>query len=124
MAKHQLPKEYLKNGGPGRPKGSVSGRSQALAVLDEVCGDTKIKEVMRKELMAKAMANPVGFFMKIVVPLIPKEAVINMNLHEDTNNAILETLSELTTKDLEKLAYPDKAGASRPSKVGKDRSGS
>ena len=77
-------------GGPGRPKGS--GRSQALAVLDEVCENTKVKSAIRKELMKKALQNPLAFFMKIVVPLLPKElsldekSIINIYFRKDGNN--------------------------------------
>jgi len=64
--------------GPGRPKGSLSGRSQALAILDEVYKEVKVKEALKKAIREKALANPLGTFMKIVVPLLPKEATIDI----------------------------------------------
>lgn len=67
-----LPEKYRREGGPGRPKGSLSGRAQALAVLDEVCADKKVKAAIKKELMKRALENPMAFFMKVIMPLLPK----------------------------------------------------
>lgn len=86
--KNRLPEKYLKNGGPGRPKGS--GRSQALAILDEVCADGKVKAAIRKQLMEKALQNPMAFFMKVIVPLAPKDTNLTANIGDIILKVIYE----------------------------------
>ena len=64
--------------GPGRPKGSVSGRRQALALLDEILGEEESKRAMRDALRHHLQKNPVAFFRQLVMPLLPSEAKIEV----------------------------------------------
>ena len=64
--------------GPGRPKGSVSGRRQALALLDEILGEEDSKRAMRDALRQHLQKNPVAFFRQLVMPLLPSEAKIEV----------------------------------------------
>ena len=67
-------------GGPGRPKGSKSGRRAALDLLDGVLAEKMSKKETREALAAdvekKFGGNPLGFFLKVIVPLIPRELLI------------------------------------------------
>ena len=100
-----------KVGGPGRPKGS-SGRTQALAVIDSILINGK--ERLRKEFKAAFEKDPIDFWEKYGQPLLPKEAILDVNLEQAGENEILiqldEKLSGLSVKVLEALAYPNKAG--------------
>ena len=64
--------------GPGRPKGSLSGRRQALALLDEILGEEDSKRAMRDALRQHLQKNPVAFFRQLVMPLLPSEAKIEV----------------------------------------------
>ena len=65
--------------GPGRPKGSVSGRRQALAILDEILAEEGSKEAMRQALRQSLLKNPVAFFRNLVTPLLPSEAKLEID---------------------------------------------
>ncbi len=66
-----------KSGNPGgRRKGSVGGRSLALAVLDAMLAKSSNREKLARALQAKFSKDPVGFFRTMVMPLVPKEAKV------------------------------------------------
>ena len=58
----------------GRPKG---GRSQALEVLDSFLAEKKSKEALKVAFRKEFYKNPIRFFERIVMPLVPKD--INLN---------------------------------------------
>jgi hypothetical protein len=62
--------------GPGRPKGSVSGRTRALQILDEILEEAENQEAMREALTGMLRRDPVRFFRDIVMPLLPRHAVL------------------------------------------------
>ncbi len=68
--------------GPGRPRGSISGRRQALALLDEILGEEDSKRAMRDALRQHLQKNPVAFFRQLVMPLLPSEAKIEVENSE------------------------------------------
>ena len=70
--------EYMRKGGPGRPKGS-SGRTKALAVLDGVIGKASNRKVLRESLQQRFDEAPDKFWKEYVVPLLPKEMQIDVN---------------------------------------------
>lgn len=61
--------------GPGRPKGSVSGRTLALNMLDRVLAEESTQERLADALRKYFEADPVRFFRQIIMPLLPSEAV-------------------------------------------------
>ena len=67
-------------GGPGRPKGSKSGRRAALDLLDKVLLAKMSKretwEALEKDVDDKYGKNPLGFFLKVIVPLVPREILV------------------------------------------------
>lgn len=64
--------------GPGRPRGSVSGRGRALQILDEIMAEEENLALLKKALQANFEANPMRFFRQIIMPLLPKDVVLNM----------------------------------------------
>ena len=61
--------------GPGRPKGSVSGRTMALNLLDRVLAEESTQERLADALREYFEADPVRFIRQIIMPLLPSEAV-------------------------------------------------
>lgn len=58
----------------GRPKGITTGRTQAVALLDDVLKEPDVRRVMREKLRAYILDDPVRAFRKLVIPLLPREA--------------------------------------------------
>ncbi|MFX0133027.1 MAG: hypothetical protein ACFFDN_05205 [Candidatus Hodarchaeota archaeon] len=78
----------LKNltpGGPGRPKGSKSGRTLVLQTLDKILAEQKTQEKIREFYQAKIDENLDQFLRDHVYPFIPKEAKLNL-FGDDENN--------------------------------------
>lgn len=66
-----------KSGNPGgRRKGSVGGRSLALAVLDGMLVKSRNRTALERALQKEFSENPLRFFKTIVMPLLPKEAKV------------------------------------------------
>lgn len=83
MARNKLPKEFLEKGGPGRPKGSVSGRSRCVQILDEMMSDAGNEQLLKEDLQKLFKQNPAGFYLKFIVPLIPKD--VNLDVQGNVN---------------------------------------
>ena len=64
-------------GGPGRPKGSVSGQKKCMQVLDDLLDRSENQERFAKELQKAFEKNPVAFWRNIVLPLSPKDVKIS-----------------------------------------------
>ncbi len=62
----------------GRPKGSISGRSLALAALDELLSEQSTQAQLKEALEKSLRENPVKFFKEIVMPLLPRHAVLDL----------------------------------------------
>lgn len=62
--------------GPGRPAGSLSGRGQALLVLDRVMSDAGNLAKLEEALQADFDKSPLRFYQRFVVPLLPREATL------------------------------------------------
>ena len=55
----------------GRPVGSVSGRTQALRVLDQFLDDDAVQATLGTALRQYFYEDPVRFFKQIIMPLLP-----------------------------------------------------
>ena len=62
----------------GRPKGSLSGRSLALADLDAIAAKAKNREQLRVTLQEAYEKDPLGFFRTYIMPLLPKEGKVDV----------------------------------------------
>ena len=58
----------------GRPKGSVSGRAQLVAVIDRICKRSKNLAYLDRKYSAILRDDPEKFFKEFVLPLLPKDA--------------------------------------------------
>jgi len=74
-----MPFKPGESGNPaGKKKGTRSGRMQALGVLDSLLKETGAMEVLRAGLEKKLEQDPVWFFRRIIMPLLPKEASLHI----------------------------------------------
>ena len=62
----------------GRPKGSYGGRIQALAALDRLLARKKNQAALIRALEADLQKDPVRFFKTVIMPLMPKEAKVEV----------------------------------------------
>ncbi|MGE4489191.1 MAG: DUF5681 domain-containing protein [Kiritimatiellales bacterium] len=85
------------SGNPGgRPKGTVSGRMQALSELDALLKEKGCLETLRDGLAESLERDPVWFFRRIIMPLLPKEATLQID-----NDGVVTWLSLSTTAPTE-----------------------
>ena len=59
----------------GKPRGLVSGRSKALGALDRIVGRDENIEILEAALEGALRKRPLWFFVNIIMPLLPREAV-------------------------------------------------
>ena len=84
-----MPKEETQfkpgnGGGPGRPKGSVSGRTKSLQTLDAMLAKTDNQEKLMRHLQDMFDKNPSGFLLKFIYPLAPKNVTFDAGDNELT----------------------------------------
>ena len=77
--------KYAK-GGPGRPKGSKSGRSKALLEVDKLISKHKNLRLLRIDLQEKFEKDPGNFFIRYIAPFIPKN--VTLDLEKDNEISI------------------------------------
>jgi hypothetical protein len=63
----------------GRPKGIKSGRMQALGVLDDLLKDADTLATLREGLQKALERDPSWFFRRIIMPLLPKDATVQLD---------------------------------------------
>ena len=76
----------------GRPKGIKSGRMIALNELDSLMKEPGSLETLRDGLQKALERDPVWFFRRIIMPLLPKEASLQIE-----NDGVVSWLSLSTT---------------------------
>ena len=64
--------------GPGRPKGSLGGRSEALLLLDRILGEANTQEALEKGLREYICRRPVTAFRRLIIPLLPRHAHVDI----------------------------------------------
>lgn len=62
----------------GRPKGSCGGRTLALRALDELLDEEATLDELKRALRDHLHRNPIRFFRDIVMPLLPRRAVLDL----------------------------------------------
>jgi hypothetical protein len=62
----------------GRPKGRVSGRMQLIKSLDRLLQDETNQNALLNGLQQRMHDDPVWFFRRIIMPLLPKEASVSI----------------------------------------------
>jgi hypothetical protein len=76
----------------GKPKGTVSGRTQLVKALDRLLQDETNQQALLNGLEESMQKDPVWFFRRIVMPLLPKEASVQID-----NTGVITWLSLSTT---------------------------
>ncbi|WP_233231551.1 hypothetical protein [Tichowtungia aerotolerans] len=105
----------------GSKKGPRSGRMLALAELDSMLKDAGVMETLRDGLQKSLERDPVWFFRRIIMPLLPKEATLSLENNGEfkwkllTDTAPIEDSSEyISQKRDSALSVPDD-GSGKPS---------
>ena len=88
---------------------------KALGVLDTMLKDASVQETLRAGLQKKLEADPVWFFRRIIMPLLPKESslqiehdgVIEWRLLSDTPPIGAKNVSTMPGKQDFVLSAPD-----------------
>lgn len=82
--------KYGKTGGPGRPKGkpNYDGLTACLNALKEVVSKEENIKLLEKHFDSALKKNPLGFYYRFVMPLLPKN--IDIGLKENTLASLIE----------------------------------
>lgn len=73
------------SGNPTGPKkGLLGGRSAALHELDVMLAQAENLKMLREAMQASFRKNPMRFFKDVVMPLLPKQAVSQLNSGDRT----------------------------------------
>ena len=64
---------YLKTGGPGRPKGSVNGRRLAMQTLDKMLSKDSNQRHLGDAIQERFWKDPAAFMLEFVYPTLPRE---------------------------------------------------
>lgn len=73
-----MPFKPGQSGNPaGRPKGTKTGRVHALGELDALLSEEEALETLREGFQKALENDPVWFFRRIIMPLLPKEATLS-----------------------------------------------
>ena len=62
----------------GAKPGMRHGRGAALALLDDILGETDVKVKMKAALRAYILQRPVAAFKSLVMPLLPKDVRVDV----------------------------------------------
>ena len=87
--------------GPGRPKGSVGGRAQAIALIDQIISDNA--DDLRAALLAAFKKNPVAFWQRYGFPLVPQALVAKVETQTQTHNPWMSLEEAIETRGLAHL---------------------
>ena len=90
------PTRFIPGGapGPGRPKGSVGGRAQAIALIDQIISENA--DDLRAALLQAFKKNPVSFWTRYGFPLVPQALVAKVETTPATHHwsSLRETIAE------------------------------
>ena len=87
----------------GMQKGFLYGRRNALLILDRVLSEAEVAETLEAALRRFVMKHPVQAFKQLVMPLLPKGAVMQ-TLQEDGRASVRIVMSApMTGEDMSAL---------------------
>ena len=79
----------------GRPRGLRGGRMQALEALDEMLGRKRNRDALVAALEKALLKDPVLFFRQVVMPLLPKDARLEVERSGIVEwRSLIETIRE------------------------------
>ena len=73
----------FKKGNPGKPKGAIHWQTRTLEEVAKVVKKQKNLKALGKHFQELFDKNPAGFFLKFVMPFLPKNLNIDMNMTGD-----------------------------------------
>ena len=85
-------------GGPGRPRGSVGGRAQAIALIDQIISENA--DDLRAALLQAFKKNPVAFWQKYGFPLVPQALIMKTETHATQHNPWMSLEEAIETRGL------------------------
>ena len=88
--------------GPGRPKGSVSGRARAIQLIDNLINkhSDKLEDALEKEFLK----NPVRFWTRYGFPLVPQALVARVDSNPTQGSPWISLIEAMRLRDIEKQA--------------------
>lgn len=93
---------YVKGSG-GKPYGASAGRNKAVQAIDDLMKKEENVRLFEKAIQERFENNPVGFFVKIIMPLIPREMVIRMfettKITEDITVTVIDEFKKIPIED-------------------------
>jgi len=102
-----MPFKSGNDGGPGRPKGSMGGRTLCLQTLDAMLAEEGNQKALREALQKEFSTDPIKFMRQFVLALMPRD----VKLQADVMTRILKVI-EVGPDDAKRLfAADDKAEA-------------
>lgn len=84
--------------GPGRPRGSVGGRAQAIALIDQIISENA--DDLRAALLQAFKKNPVAFWQKYGFPLVPQALIMRTETQETPHNPWMSLEEAIETRGL------------------------
>ncbi|MDD4117261.1 MAG: hypothetical protein PHI39_03495 [Kiritimatiellae bacterium] len=105
--------------GPGRPKGSVSGRTKAIALIDDLL--TKYADKLEEALEAELLKNPARFWTRYGLPLVPQAMVARVETTQTQGSPWISLLEAARLREVERRAQA--AGLELPPTVQRVRPG-
>lgn len=88
--------------GPGRPKGSVGGRSRAIQLIDDLL--TKHADKLHDALEAELLKNPVRFWTRYGFPLVPQALVAKVESNQTGGSPWISLLEATRLREIEARA--------------------
>lgn len=105
--------------GPGRPKGSVGGRAQAIALIDSIISENG--DELRAALEKEFHKSPVKFWQRFGFPLVPQALVARVETTQTQGSPWISLLEAARLREIEARAKA--AGLELPPTVQRVRPG-
>ena len=105
--------------GPGRPRGSVGGRARAIQLIDDLL--TKHADKLHDALEAELLKNPVRFWTRYGLPLVPQAMVARVETTQTQGSPWISLLDAARLREIERRA--EAAGLELPPTVQRVRPG-
>ncbi len=102
------PANFFKPGNPGGPGRGLGGRTKTLNALDKMLSKAGNMKKFEQALQDRFNEDPLEFWHKYVLPVIPKDATLRIEGDLDLSvvHSVHTKLRELPKAKLGELAFP------------------